>query len=1048
MTLPSQADLDAAALAAALAACASEPIHIPGAIQPCGVLLALDPACETIVAASANAAALFGKPLSAMLGARAASLLGEQLPLRIRSLLAPARDGVVLPVEPGDGLLWMRDRTTLVHRYDQRVIVEVVDELFDAASERTVSASANTVAQVRRINETTAPEQHLEPLSVAAGFQRVAASQTDDPGLLSLCDRVADEVRRLTGYDRVMIYRFDAEANGSVIAEARRADLEPLLGLHYPAADIPAQARALYLRTRVRAMENVDNVPQALVAAGSSGAQRPIDLSHAVLRSMSPIHLQYLRNMGVSATLVVSIIVDGQLWGLISCHHLSPKWPSYAMRATCDMLSEFVSVQVTVQESVSRASARARGTAAQSALIRHMMISGGRLEEVIGIIGEIVPCGGVAIMAEGRVHLLGETPSEGRVRDLVGWLRQQAGGRVTAYDTLVAANPDFADIAAVASGVLAVDIGGTQAGFLLWFRPEEPHAVRWAGAREKVRIDDGGVPRLSPRGSFEEWVEQRSGRAAPWTVEEVTIAESVCDVLVEVVLELLTTRHRIVRIQSSVEAASDAIAITDARGLTVYLNPAFHTLTGYRPDEVTNPWHVFREAAPLRVSDSPPASLRRDVRAEGRDGTQIPVALRVDQIVDDEGGVIGTLFMATDLRPRLAVEEERRRLDQKLLQTQQLESLGVLAGGIAHDFNNLLTTIVANAALAFEDLPPVSGVKENLQAISRAAQHAASLCRELLAYAGRGRFLVQPLVVNDLVADITNLLRTAIGTECTIGYHLAGGLPLVEADAAQLRQVVMNLIVNASDAIGAREGRIDVTTTVWDVDRAMLDTYQQSEELEPGRYVEIRVADTGSGMSPETMARIFDPFFTTKFTGRGLGLAAVLGIVRGHRGALRLTSTFGAGTTFSVLLPAATSDKKPIAGTRRAGRVDGAGRTILLVDDNLALRESAQRILERSDFRVLLAEDGVAALEVIESATVPIALVLSDISMPRMGGSELWARIRQDGSTVPLLLTSGYSEEESLADIVDDPRTGFVQKPFTIDQLLGSVSALLASATP
>jgi two-component system cell cycle sensor histidine kinase/response regulator CckA len=307
---------------------------------------------------------------------------------------------------------------------------------------------------------------------------------------------------------------------------------------------------------------------------------------------------------------------------------------------------------------------------------------------------------------------------------------------------------------------------------------------------------------------------------------------------------------------------------------------------------------------------------------------------------------------------------------------------------------------------------------------------------------------VQPLVVNDLVADITNLLLTAIGTECTIGYHLAGSLPLVEADAAQLRQVVMNLIVNASDAIGAREGRIDVTTTVWDADRALLDTYQQGEELPPGRYVEIRVADTGSGMSPETIARIFDPFFTTKFTGRGLGLAAVLGIVRGHRGALRVTSALGAGTTFSVLLPAASDVKQPIASTRAPRRVKGAGRTILLVDDNLALRDSAQRILERSDFRVLLAGDGVAALDVIQSATVPIALVLSDISMPRMGGSELWARIRQDGNAVPLLLTSGYSEEESLADMSDDPQTGFVQKPFTIDQLLGAVSALLPSETP
>ena len=375
-TAPSDID------AAALAACANEPIHIPGTIQSRGILLALDVACETILIVSANASTHFGVPINAMLGRSASALFGFEQWLMIRSRVGAARDRVVVPIPSVESSVLLPPRAILAHRNDDRVIVELIDE-----SQAWASDPATHAVQQSQLS----PDQHLtpiaqptDPLAVAAAFQRVATTLAADPDLSTLAESTANEVRRFTGYDRVMIYQFDISGNGTVIAEARRDDLEPFLGLHYPASDIPAQARELYLRTRVRVLESAEKPQVALLAHTSVAASRPLDLSASLLRSMSPIHLQYLRNMEVTATLVISIVVDGALWGLVACHHLSAKWPSFAMRAACDMLSEFISVQIAVQSNVARAragacvsGARCADPAADGARRRNGLRSGG-----------------------------------------------------------------------------------------------------------------------------------------------------------------------------------------------------------------------------------------------------------------------------------------------------------------------------------------------------------------------------------------------------------------------------------------------------------------------------------------------------------------------------------------------------------------------------------------------------------------------------------------------------------------------------------------------
>ena len=282
------------------------------------------------------------------------------------------------------------------------------------------------------------------------------------------------------------------------------------------------------------------------------------------------------------------------------------------------------------------------------------------------------------------------------------------------------------------------------------------------------------------------------------------------------------------------------------------------------------------------------------------------------------------LIMVRDISTAKRAVKERERLHAQLQHAQKLESLGVLAGGIAHDFNNLLMSVLGNAEMALWDLAPESPARADLQAISAAAKRAADLAKQMLAYSGKGKFVIEPLNLSKLVADMAHLLEVSISKKVTLKYNFPESLPLVDGDATQIRQIVMNLIINASEAVGEKSGVINVTTGVMEADHAYLSETYLDEGLEEGYYIYLEVADTGHGMDRETVEKIFDPFFTTKFTGRGLGLAAVLGIVRGHRGALKVYSQPKHGTTFKVLFPC--SEEATAALTGRLRRERGLAR--------------------------------------------------------------------------------------------------------------------------
>jgi PAS domain S-box-containing protein len=404
--------------------------------------------------------------------------------------------------------------------------------------------------------------------------------------------------------------------------------------------------------------------------------------------------------------------------------------------------------------------------------------------------------------------------------------------------------------------------------------------------------------------------------------------------------------------------------------------------------------------------------------------------------------------LSIDCTAQKQAEAAKLTLERQLADGQRLESLGVLAGGVAHDFNNLLTAILGHASLARLQAPSDANV-ESLQQIELASRRAADLCQQMLAYAGKGKLTTAPVDLGELVRGTVSLLEVSIGKNIRLALRLAPVIPSVLGDATQLRQIVMNLVLNAADAIGAAPGGcIEIFGTGETVDAARFAAAIGAPALPGGDYAVIELRDNGCGMTPAVLARIFEPFYTTKFTGRGLGLSAVLGIVQGHRGALFVTSTAGQGTCFRLFLPTvAPVDSAPLAPPPAAANPSLTGRAILVVDDEPSVRQIATSILQRAGAVVHTAPSGDDALVWVRDTRPALDLVLLDLTMPGLTGEETLAQLHTLRPDLPVILMSGYSESGILGRLGQQGAVDFLQKPFELDALLGCIRATLDRRT-
>ena len=902
--------------------CAREPVHVPGATQPHGVLLALDPGRGyAIVAASANLPSLLAgqdnRDAGALLGQPAAGLLGDDFVAGLAAHLAAGQLDGSAPWETR--LAIAASRMTVEassHSHDGLVIVEL--EAWRAEDDP--AALATTRLLQRSIAELRGSANDLDALA------RVTVRA----------------IRQLTGYERVLIYRFGEDWHGQAIAEDKVADwAQSLDGLHFPASDIPEQARALYRRSLTRAVQSRDAapVPLQVLAEGQPGGaalpQRPIDLSFARLRSLSPVHMQYHRNMGVDASMSLSILHDGELWGLVVCHHRAVHRLSPGQRAAASALTDAFALRIGTAER-SGAEALRRGEAGRlAALMAHMAqtedlgeaLTGGAVT-MLGLFGAT----GAAVILGERVTLLGRTPDAVAIGRLAAWLRARPAEEVFHTEQLPTLLAEWTPHAAIASGLLAIALSAERNELLLWFRPEEPFEVSWGGNPNK-NAEHAGAPGADPardvlpRSSFERWVELRHGTAAAWQDWELEIAASLRHAITEVILRNLR-----------------------------------------------------------RIAD----------------------------------------------------------LNERLRQSQKMEAVGQLTGGIAHDFNNLLTGITGSLELMRTRVAQgrIDEIDRYLGAAMTSSNRAAALTHRLLAFSRRQTLDPKPTDVNRLCTSIEELIRRTVGPAIHLETVMSGGLWLTLCDANQLENALLNLAINAKDAM-PDGGRLTIEAANAWLDEAYAGRHHN---VAPGQYVAVSVTDTGIGMSPELVGRVFEPFFTTKPLGQGtgLGLSMVYGFAQQSNGYARIYSEPGHGTTVRLYLPrhlgeVAAADQP--AAVISAASV--AGETVMVVDDEPVVRMLVVDVLRELGFAVAEAIDGADAVRQL-AAGPPLDLLITDVGLPGgMNGRQLAELACEQQPGLKVLFITGYAENAALGHGVLAPGMHVITKPFAMDVLAAKIRAIL-----
>ncbi len=663
-----------------LSNCEREQIHLAASIQPHGALLLVREPDGVIVQHSEKAAAFLG--LTEELLGTPLKALGGNLWTCVRPYLGAAIDAIPVAVRCHLGDPAHLFTALLHHPRGGGLVIEL---------------------------------ERAEPAcNVAAQIEQVVQTCLGAASLQGLCDEAARIFEELTGYDRVMVYRFDEAGHGQVFSETKKPDLEAFLGNRYPSTDIPQIARRLYEQNRVRLLVDINYQPEPLAPRLSPFTGEDLDMSLCFLRSVSPIHTQYLKNMGVGATLVVSLMVGGKLWGLVSCHHYSPRFLPFEMRAVCELLAEVIGTRITALESFTQGQAELSVRRLEQRMVESISRDGDWRSALFDSARSLLlplNATGAALLFEGQVLTTGEVPATEQIRDIGRWLEPKIGEEVFATASLASEEPAFAPLIGVASGVVATRISGEASDMLIWFRNERVRTVTWGGNPfQKVSTSDDPLE-LSPRRSFAQWHQVVEGTSDPWTAPDLTAARligaSVTDVIVQFrSVRILIAQDQLEQVLREVRASDQHVVVATADGQILEANPAFAALlgAGNRPvktlDDLpyyfTDPVDVQRRLQILRRSRQP---WRGEVELENAKGERKPLLVRADPVLSAPDRVLGFVLLFMDLTERKTADAARRRFQESILQSHR-KPKGPLQSQSDLTLQTLLSTIIENAQLA------------------------------------------------------------------------------------------------------------------------------------------------------------------------------------------------------------------------------------------------------------------------------------------------------------------------------------------------------------
>ena len=835
-------------------ACEDEPIRIPGSIQRHGFLLLLDEGAKLVVGASENVEEMLGVPWKLILGTPVETILEREV---LAALRAPGLD----EEQPGT--------VTYLGSFPVR------HELFSVVTHRTGSRRA---LEFERIDRLVRPE--LMNVVITNFVGQLSKLKTED----ELCRAITKQVLDLTGVNRVMLYSFNEAGHGTVMAEESDGTLPSYLGLRFPDGDIPQQARALYLLNTVRIIPDSSYIPSPLHTL-SSEAGTPVDLSMALLRSVSPIHLQYMRNMGTAASMSISIVCEGKLWGLISCHHASPRVVPYLVRSACDLLTKLVGTLLTGLRTTDRLVKMVHFHAVQRRILTQMAAENdyvAAMRAQMTSMAEVTDASGVALIVDGGCELAGETPAMADVLRLAEWMNQEPEMELYSSRELGLA-VEWADaIQGVASGMLAIRISTVKQSYVMWFRPELVRAVSWAGEPLKIVQEERG---LEPRASFKAWQVLVRGQSEPWSDMEIESAREFRGAVMTIGLKRAEEAAELSesRFKQLTHALPNLVWTTDDDGLLNYVNERWRDQGLGDEGRWFDRGRVFEEdrercmelwAAAIREGTAFEAEIRLLC---GLDRVERWNLVRAAPFLRANGMRAGWVGTCTDLTDR-----HERELALKL--TEKLALTGRMTSVIAHEINNPLEAITNLLYLLRDEVDGDGPAKSYIAMAESELQRISGITKQTLRWSRDGTQKAEHGTAAMMFDDVLRLLAGKIrNREVTL--TVSGGETPLFGVISQLQQVLANLVSNAVDAV-------PVGGRVWISAKAS------------GSGMEVEVGDTGSGMNEETLRKIFQPFYSTKGDlGNGLGLYISQEIVERHGGELTVVSEVGVGTRVRVGLP-------------------------------------------------------------------------------------------------------------------------------------------------
>lgn len=834
--------------------CEEEPIRLPGSIQRHGFLLLLEEAAGNVVAASENAEEFLGVPLKLILGAPIEAILEREVLAAVR-LLNHSDEAPTLPTFLGSFKMRGELHSVITHR-----------------------SGGERVLEFERLDRLVSPEL------MNAVITNFVATLSTLGGELELLQAITRQVRDLTGFNRVLLYRFDPAGHGTVLAEENDGTLPSYLGLRFPAGDIPRQARELYILNTVRIIPDAAYVPSPLQGLG----QRPmgsLDLSMSVLRSVSPVHLEYMRHMGTRSSMSVSIVCEGKLWGLISGHHAEARSVPYLVRSACDLLTKMVSSQLMAFRTASKLEKMVHFHGVQRTMLTHMAAEKDYVEAIaaqMDSLRQITDAAGAAMMIDGRYAGHGQEPGENVVRRLAGWLDAQPNLNLFESHCLQRELPWTDKIGDLASGLLAIRISDVRQSYLMWFRPEVVRTVEWAGERDSSTGEKG----LHPRDSFNAWKELVRGQSAPWSEMEIESAREFRSALMTISLRQAEEAVELseARFQQLTQALPSPVWTASDDGQLTYVNETWldqglgeqgrwYEQVGLTPAEEAECGEAWKSAVGGGVAFE--AELRFRTGADRVEKWCLVRAVPFLRANRHRAGWVGTCTDLTDRRAR----------ERALRMAEKLELTGRMTSVIAHEINNPLEAITNLLYLLSMEIGADATLLDYIEKAQYELERISGITKQTLRWSKESVQNAEVGRVGPLFEDVVRLFAGKIRNRQVTVTIMGGEDVRFFGVVGQIRQVMANLVSNALDATPAG-GR------VW------LDAVTGEETME------IVVRDEGSGMSEEVKRQIFQPFFSTKGDlGNGLGLYISNEIVERHGGRILAESRPGIGTKMRIRLP-------------------------------------------------------------------------------------------------------------------------------------------------